>query len=99
MTLLLVLAFFVSSSSSLEPLSARSSANCTYYGFVAYPSVEVSLVDHLGWATGKTPLVRFRSDEKTDIKNLRKKMKQDQDFSASISQEERGGRTRGGTVS
>ena len=54
----------------------NSSANCTYYGFIAYPSVEVSIVDHLGWATGKTPQIRFKSDEKTSITNLRKKMKQ-----------------------
>ena len=55
--------------------ATNSSANCTYYGFMVYPSVEVTLVAHLGWATGKTPLVRFRTDEKTNIRNLRKKMK------------------------
>lgn len=53
----------------------NSSANCTYYAFIAYPSIDVSLIGQLGWVTGKTPLIRYRSDEKTDIKNLRKKMK------------------------
>jgi len=55
----------------------NSSTNCTYYGFIAYPSIEVSLVGHMGWATGKTSFIRFKSDEMTQIKNLRKKVKKD----------------------
>ncbi len=51
----------------------NSSANCTYYGFISYPNIEVSLIGSMSWATGKTPIVRFRSDQTTNIRNFRKK--------------------------
>ncbi|MEM2094590.1 MAG: hypothetical protein QXI32_04775, partial [Candidatus Bathyarchaeia archaeon] len=52
----------------------NSMANCTYYGFIAYPAIEVALIN-LGWATGKTPIIKYRSDEEASIRSLRKQMK------------------------
>jgi len=45
-------------------------ANVTYYGFIAYPEARTSL-----WATGMTPTIRFRKDEESLIKTLRKIVK------------------------
>jgi tRNA G26 N,N-dimethylase Trm1 len=53
----------------------NSAANCTYYGFIAYPDIEIPLTGHLGWATGKTPLIRYKSDEKVEIKDFSKRTK------------------------
>ena len=46
-------------------------ANVTYYGFIAYPECTVSLT----WATGKTPMVRFKKDAETWIKTMKKIVK------------------------
>lgn len=42
-------------------------ANATYYGFIAYPEASTSL-----WAAGQTPTIRFRKDEESLIRTLRK---------------------------
>ena len=42
-------------------------ANVMYYAFIAYPEAETSL-----WATGMMPMIRFRKDESSQIKTLRK---------------------------
>jgi hypothetical protein len=50
--------------------SMNRAANVTYYGFIAYPEVKVSL-----WAAGKTPTIQFKKDGETWIKTLKKQMK------------------------
>ncbi len=42
-------------------------ATVTYYGFIAYPEVSTSL-----WAVGMTPTIRYRKDEESTVKTLRK---------------------------
>jgi len=42
-------------------------ANTTYYAFIAYPEASTSL-----WAAGQTPTIRFRKDEESLVKTLRK---------------------------
>lgn len=43
-------------------------ANVVYYCFIAYPDCEVELP----WASGQSPVLRFRSDEEVRVKTLRK---------------------------
>lgn len=47
-------------------------ANVTYYGFISYPQTITSL-----WATGKTPIIRFKKDKSSWIKTVRKQIKFD----------------------
>lgn len=49
-------------------MSNRS--NVLYYGFIAYPDAETSL-----WATGKTPVLRFKKDVVFPIKTMRRHLK------------------------
>jgi len=45
-------------------------ANVLYYGFIAYPETMTSL-----WATGKTPVLRFKRDVRIPVKTMRKHLK------------------------
>jgi hypothetical protein len=49
-------------------MSDRS--NVLYYGFIAYPETSTSL-----WATGKTPVLRFKRDVRVPVKTMRKHLK------------------------
>jgi hypothetical protein len=45
-------------------------ANVTYYGFIAFPEIQVNLM-----AFGKTPVTRFKKDRGSLVKTIRKLMK------------------------
>jgi len=49
-------------------MSGRS--NVLYYGFIAYPGSATSL-----WATGKTPVLRFKKDVRVPVKTMRRHSK------------------------
>jgi hypothetical protein len=48
----------------------NNAANVTYYGFIAFPEIHVSLM-----AFGKTPITRFKKDKGSLIKTLKKTVK------------------------
>jgi hypothetical protein len=45
-------------------------ANVTYYGFIAFPEIQVNLM-----AFGKTPVTRFKKDRGSLVKTIRKLVK------------------------